>query len=80
MLEVKMKYNFKYDTNFLIIYSYSILICISAYLINTVNSLMLKNLLFGIIAVLSLWFSISQLNKKINLKTVLYNFVAKFKK
>ena len=75
-----MKYNFKYDTNFLIIYSYSILICISAYLINTVNSLMLKNLLFGIIAVLSLWFSISQLNKKINLKTVLYNFVAKFKK
>lgn len=80
MIEVKKKYNFKYDTNFLIIYSYSILICISAYLINTVNSLMLKNLLFGIIAMLSLWFSISQLNKKINLKTVLHNFVAKFKK
>lgn len=65
------KYDFSFDTEFYKLFLYCIAICVATFLCLNIESVVIKYILLSIIILISLWFSILQLNERLNFKDFL---------
>lgn len=65
------RYDFNFDTAFYKLFLYCISICVATFLCLTIESVLLKYILLTILILISLWFSLVQLNERLNFKELL---------
>ncbi|UPT72341.1 MAG: oligosaccharide flippase family protein [Flavobacterium sp. JAD_PAG50586_2] len=62
------KYDFNFDNEFYRLFLYCILICVSTFLCLNITLVVLRYILLALLVLLSFWFSITQLNNRLNFK------------
>lgn len=62
------KYDFSFDNEFYKLFLYCIVICVATFLCLKIESVVIKYILLSIFILISIWFSILQLNKRLNFK------------
>lgn len=62
------KYDFSFDNEFYKLFLYCIVICVTTFLCLKIESVVIKYILLSIFILISIWFSILQLNKRLNFK------------
>jgi PST family polysaccharide transporter len=77
---VKNRYQFKFNVEFYKVFSISIVLCGLAYLLNYLPTNIFKYTLFAVVIVVSVMYSLIEINKKLNLKELMNKFVSKFRK
>ena len=77
---VQKRYQFNFNSEFYRIFIISTLICGLAYSLNYLPSNAFKYVLFGVIVITSLMYSLVEINKKMNLKELMNKFASKFRK
>jgi O-antigen/teichoic acid export membrane protein len=65
------KYHFSFDNKFYRLFLCCIVICAATFLCLNINQVIIKYILLSILALISIWFSIVQLDERLNLKDFL---------
>ena len=62
------RYDFNFDSRFYKLFLYCIAICTATFLCLNIQSVILKYILLSVLILISFWFSLVQLNERLNFK------------